>query len=50
MKKYKVKLIFLYSDTLHIEAEDEEGAETKALDICQEKYECYYDSEIIEEE
>ena len=47
--KYRVKLIFLYSDIVHVEAENREEAERKAFDECQEEYECFYNSEIEEE-
>lgn len=49
MPKYKVKLIFKYSDIVHVEAKDEEEAEQLALEECQEEYESYYDNEITEE-
>jgi hypothetical protein len=49
MAKYKVKLVFKYSDIVHVEARNKEEAETKALAECQEEYESFYDSEIEEE-
>ena len=47
--KYAVKLIFKYSDIVHVEAENEKKAIGKALSECQEEYECFYDAEINEE-
>ena len=47
--KYKVKLVFKYSDIVHVEADNEEEAIEKAMDECQEEYESFYDS-IVEEE
>lgn len=47
--KYKVKLIFKYSDIIHVEAEDEKEAIEKAMSGCQEEYECFYDAEVDEE-
>ena len=49
MKKYKVKLVFKYSDVVHVEAENEEDAIMFALDECQEEYECFYDSKVTDE-
>lgn len=49
MKKYRVKLIFKYSDVVHVEAENENEAESKAIDECEPMYESHYDSEITEE-
>jgi hypothetical protein len=49
MKKYKVKLIFKYSDVVHVEAEDEKEAISKAMEECNEQYECFYDSEVEED-
>jgi hypothetical protein len=50
MAKYKVKLIFKYSDIVHVEADNESEAEVKALAECEEEYESFYDSEIEEED
>ena len=47
--KYKVKLRFIYSDICHVEADNEEEAEGKALLCCQEEYESYYDCSVEEE-
>ena len=44
--KYKVKLIFKYSDTVYVEAENEKEAVSKALDDCNEQYESFYDSQV----
>lgn len=49
MSKYRVKLKFIYSDVVHVEADNEEEAEGEAMKHCQEEYECYYDCEIEEE-
>ena len=50
MKKYKVKLTFKYSDIIHVEAETEKEAISAATLQCEEQYECFYDSEVTEEE
>ena len=44
--KYKVRLIFKYSDIVHVEAETEKEAIEKALPECDEQYECFYDAEV----
>ena len=44
--KYKVKLIFKYSDVVHVEADSEKEAIEKALQDCHEKYEAFYDAEV----
>ena len=49
MGAYRVKLTFKYSDVVHVEADSAKEAERKALEECQEEYECFYDSEITEE-
>ncbi|MCK5613891.1 hypothetical protein KAR91_69150 [Candidatus Pacearchaeota archaeon] len=49
MTKYKVKLIFKYSDTVHVEAVNEKDAITKAMEECHEEYECWYDAKVEEE-
>ena len=38
MKKYRVKVVFKYSDVVHVEAESEREAVEKALECCQEEY------------
>ena len=48
--KYAVKLIFKYSDIVHVEAETEEEAIQLALVDCQEEFECFYDTEVKEED
>jgi hypothetical protein len=48
MKKYKVKLIFKYSDTVHVWAKNEQEAIEKAMKECHEEYECFYDAEVEE--
>jgi len=49
MAQYTVKLIFKYSDVLHVEAESEREAIDKAMADCDETYECFYDTEITKE-
>jgi len=49
MKKYKVKLIFKYSDIVHVEAEDEQEAIELAMKDCYEQFESFYDTEVEEE-
>ena len=48
--KYKVKLIFKYSDVVHVEADSEKEAVSLAINECMEEYECFYDAEISEED
>lgn len=48
--KYKVKLIFKYSDVVHVEADSEKEAIAKAMDECQEEYESFFDVEVTEED
>ena len=43
-KKYKVKLVFKYSDVVHVEAESEKEAIEKAMSDCDEQYESFYDA------
>jgi hypothetical protein len=47
--KYRVKLIFKYSDVVHVDAKDEKEAVSLALDECEEMYESFYDAEVTEE-
>lgn len=47
--KYRVKLIFKYSDVVHVEADSEIEAIEKAMPECQEVYESWYDAEVTEE-
>ena len=47
--KYAVKLIFKYSDIVHVDADDKDSAVAKAMKECEEEYECFYDAEITEE-
>ena len=49
MKKYKVRLVFKYSDVVHVEARSEKEAVAAALEECCEEYECFYDAEVEEE-
>ncbi len=48
MKKYRVRLRFIYSDTVEVEAENEKEAEREAIKVCDEQCECL-DSADIEE-
>lgn len=50
MPKYKVKLIFKYSDTVHVEAENEKDAIKKAMAECHEEYDSWYDAKVTEED
>jgi len=45
---YKVKLTFKYSDTVYVQADNEKDAINKALDECEEQYECFYDANVTE--
>jgi len=47
--KYKVKLIFKYSDVVHVDADSEKEAIEKAWPDCHEKYEAFYDAEVERE-
>lgn len=49
LKKYKVKLKFIYSDIVHVEAENEKQAIEIAFGDCCEQYENFYDAEVAEE-
>jgi hypothetical protein len=49
MKKYRVKLEFIYSDVVHVEAKNKEDAVKEALLDCSEEYEKFYDARIREE-
>ena len=52
MNKYKVKVSHLFSEVLDVEAEDEQGARTKAQEILKEQgrqAELNYDTTIPEE-
>lgn len=50
MSLYRVKLTFKYSDTVHVNADNEEEAAAKALVNCEETFICFYDAEVVEEE
>ena len=49
MTKYAVKLRFIYSDIVHVEADNRADAEELTLEHCQEEYEYYYSCDIEEE-
>jgi len=48
-KKYKVRLVFKYSDIVHVEAENKEDAVRAAMLDCNEQFECFYDADVTEE-
>lgn len=48
-KKYRVKLVFKYSDVVHVEAINEKESIEKAIAECDEHYESFYDAKVIEE-
>jgi len=48
--KFRVKLIYKYSDVVHVEADDKDDAIIKAMEEANEQYECFYDAEVTEEE
>ena len=48
--KYKVKIRFIYSDIVEVEAGTKKEAVSFALDDCQEEYEYFYDATVIVEE
>ena len=47
-KKYLVKVIYKYSDTVNVIADSEEDAIEKASYMGNESYESFYDAEILE--
>ncbi len=49
MNDYRVRLVFKYSDVVHVSAENENAAIDKALAECHEEYECFYDAEVTPE-
>ena len=48
--KYKVKLVFKYSDIVHVEAESEKEAIEKAFHDCNEQYECFFDVSVSDDD
>ena len=50
MPCYKVKLIFKYSDIVHVEADSEDEAIQTALAFAEPEFECLYDSEVTIED
>lgn len=46
MTKYAVKLVFKYSDVVHVEAENEKEAINKALEECEEQFDCLWDAKV----
>ena len=49
MARYKVKLTFKYSDIIHVEADNEPEAISRALLECEEEYESFYDAKVENE-
>lgn len=47
--KYRVKVTYIYSDIVEIDAESREQAIDMAPKEAEEKFECLYDCEIISE-
>ncbi len=50
MNAYKVKLVFKYSDTVHVKAETEKEAIEIAIRECEEHYECLYEVTISDDD
>jgi hypothetical protein len=48
--KYRVKLMFQYSDVVHVEANSEKEAIALALEDCHEDYEMFMDTEVTTED
>jgi hypothetical protein len=48
MNKYKVKVIYKYSDTVEVEAKNPEDAIKAANLIADEDFESFYDAEVEE--
>jgi hypothetical protein len=48
--KYKVKLIFKYSDVVHVDAENEKEAIAVAMEECSEQFESFYDAEVCRDD
>jgi hypothetical protein len=49
-KKYKVKVTYLYTDIVEVEANSCLEAMDMAPDLAEEGFECLYDCEILAEE
>lgn len=49
MKKYKVRLVFKYSDVVHVEANSEKEAIEKAMVDCDEQYESFVEAVVRED-
>ncbi len=49
VKKYKIRLVFKYSDIVHVEAENEKEAIRAAMLDCDEQFECFYEADVAEE-
>ena len=49
MSQYKVKLMFMYSDTVEVEAESQAEAISAALlEDFEEQFDCLHDTEVTE--
>lgn len=48
IKRYKVKLWFVYSDTVEVDAYSKEEAKDNALDLAEPTYEYWQDAEVEE--
>ena len=46
--KYRIKLSYLYTDILEVEADSEEEAIDKAHEEAEEEFECYHDIKVEE--
>ena len=49
MREYRVKLKFIYSDVVYVEAKDKRHAIQKALFDSEEVYESLYSAEVTED-
>jgi hypothetical protein len=50
MNKYRVKVTEKHSDFVHVEADSEEEAKEKAIELAQCEFECLYDCEVVQNE
>lgn len=48
IKEYRVKLTYLYSDTVRVSAKSQQEAIDLAQEIVDEQYEAWYDAEVTE--
>jgi len=47
MKKFKVRVTYIYADTVEVFAESEDEAKEKAIEQAEEVFDCLYDTEIL---